>query len=67
MQKTREKNLVLLIVLLTVVLTLLSGCGGTKMPNIEIIASDACISCHLQAEVIDSLYTPPEAAAGGGG
>jgi len=55
-----------LTVLFTLIMLVISGCGSKKQV-IEPIASEACISCHIRADIIDSLYKLPEIAAGGGG
>lgn len=39
------------------------GAGG---PSVQPVASDACAACHLDAQTISGLYSPPETAGGGG-
>ncbi|MCW3489882.1 hypothetical protein [Dethiobacter alkaliphilus] len=48
------------------VIILAVGCGE-QQPQVEAVASDACITCHIEPDIIDSMYTPPPAAEGGGG
>jgi hypothetical protein len=36
-------------------------------PVLSATPSDGCMACHLDADVLDSMYCPPEDAGGGGG
>ncbi len=68
MSKRGIKNLVFIALTSLIVTVVLSSYGGgSKKPTIGTIASDACITCHLQADVINLMYKPPEESAGGGG
>lgn len=40
---------------------------GVRGGHVEPVASDACIACHLDAQIITGLYIPPETVGGGGG
>lgn len=67
MQKVDKKNVVLLsLLVITSLMLLVTGCSDKK-PQIESIASDSCVGCHISASIIDSLYVPPVQEAGGGG
>ncbi|WP_143753435.1 hypothetical protein [Dethiobacter alkaliphilus] len=66
MLKDGGKNLVLLMFFAAFVIILAVGCGE-QQPQVEAVASDACITCHIEPDIIDSMYTPPPAAEGGGG
>ncbi|MDW7649903.1 MAG: hypothetical protein SCK29_08730 [Bacillota bacterium] len=66
MLKFGERTLVLLIFAAAIIMTLsVTGCGE-KEPEVETVASDSCVACHISPEIIDSMYTPPESAGGGG-
>ena len=66
MLKDGGKNLVLLMFLLATAIILVVGCGE-QQPKVDAVASDACVTCHIAPDIIDSMYTPPPAAGGGGG
>ncbi|MCR3923190.1 MAG: hypothetical protein NUK65_11865 [Firmicutes bacterium] len=61
-----EKTIVLISILLVAIVTYTVSRGENKPPPVA-IASDACVVCHISPEIINSLYTPPEVAGGGGG
>ena len=67
MQKRGRISLVYLIFAAAIVMTLsVTGCGE-KAPAVETVASDSCVACHISPDLIDSMYSPPPAPAGGGG
>lgn len=66
MAKRRRDSLIFVGVSLLVVVAAMVFYVNTA-PVLSATPSDGCMACHLDAEVLESMYCPPDAAGGGGG
>lgn len=65
MAKRKRDSLIFLASSAVIVLAVMVFYLNTA-PVLSATPSDGCMACHLDAEVLESMYDAPEAAGGGG-
>ncbi len=65
MAKRKKESLIYLVSSLVIILAVMLLYVNTA-PVLSATPSDGCMVCHLDADVIESMYDAPVAAGGGG-